>query len=112
MVNSMQKVYNSAKILVDIVSRETLDLHDLWDIELRPNLCTSRPLTRDQEELLGNHRGAAGPQDVVVFFVRSTNPPFSGCSAHPAGKPAALVVWGATEWTLAHEVGHILGLPH
>ena len=48
----------------------------------------------------------------MVYFVRSTVPPFNGCAAHPAGQPGAVVVQGATQWTLAHEVGHVLGLPH
>jgi hypothetical protein len=48
----------------------------------------------------------------VVYFVRSTVPPFNGCAAHPAGKPGAAVVQTATQWTFGHEVGHVLGLFH
>ena len=49
---------------------------------------------------------------MVVYFVRSTVPPFNGCASHPAGRPGAVVARGATIWTLAHEVGHTLGLFH
>ena len=39
-------------------------------------------------------------------------PPSNGCAAHPAGRPGAVVAQGASRWTLAHEVGHVLGLRH
>jgi hypothetical protein len=39
-------------------------------------------------------------------------PPFNGCAAHPADRPGAVVAQGATQWTLSHEVGHVLGLDH
>jgi len=48
----------------------------------------------------------------VVYFVRSTVPPFNGCAAFPAGRPGAVVAQVATVWTLGHEVGHVLGLNH
>lgn len=49
---------------------------------------------------------------MIVYLVRSTVPPLNGCAAFPAGRPSAAVVSGASAWTLAHEVGHVLGLPH
>ena len=39
-------------------------------------------------------------------------PPYNGCATHPAGQPGAVIVQGATQWTMAHEVGHVLGLSH
>ena len=49
---------------------------------------------------------------MVVYFVRSTNPPLNGCAAHPNNRPGAVVAQGATRWTLGHEIGHVLGLNH
>ena len=68
-------------------------------------------VTGEQTNLF-NNRNNAGPTDVVVYFVRSTVPPFNGCAAYPATRPGAVVAQGATKWTLAHEVGHVLGLFH
>ena len=48
----------------------------------------------------------------MLYFVRSTLPPYNGCAAHPDGRPGAIIASYATEWTLAHEVGHVLGLYH
>jgi hypothetical protein len=52
---------------------------------------------------------------VVVFFIRSTTGAAgatNGCAAHPAGIPGAVVTQIASRWTLAHELGHVFGLPH
>jgi hypothetical protein len=55
----------------------------------------------------GNRSG-----EIVIFFVRSTVPSFNGCATFPASAPGAVVVQGASRWTLAHEIGHVLGLNH
>ena len=67
---------------------------------------------RPTSRTICSDRAGAGGNDVVVYFVRSTVPPFNGCAAHPAAEPGAVVARGATQWTLAHEVGHVLGLRH
>ena len=54
----------------------------------------------------------AGADDVCVYFVRSTVPPLNGCAAHPGTRWSAVVTSVASPWTLGHEVGHVLGLPH
>jgi hypothetical protein len=67
--------------------------------------------TAEQNQLFAN-RNFVGANEVVIYFVRSTVPPFNGCAAFPAGSPGAVVAQGATRWTLGHEVGHVLGLVH
>ena len=59
-----------------------------------------------------NHRNNAGPNDIVIYFVRSTVPVYGGCATHPQGRPGAVVASDADRWTLAHEIGHVLGLSH
>ena len=68
-------------------------------------------VTPEQTQLMANRNGV-GTNDVVAYFVRSTNPSFNGCAAHPANRPSAVVASIASEWTLGHEVGHVLGLAH
>jgi hypothetical protein len=108
-VRRMEEVYASVGIYVQVVSTENLDLPDLNDVDVGE--CLLGQTTAEQDELFAN-RNNAGADDVVVYFVRSTVPPFNGCAAHPPGIPAAVVAQGATQWTTAHEVGHVLDLRH
>ncbi|MGE3152864.1 MAG: FG-GAP-like repeat-containing protein [Nitrospiraceae bacterium] len=109
MVVAMQQVYESVGIRVHRVSTETLSLPALNDVDVGG--CTRGTVTAEQTQLFGNRNNAWG-RDVVVYFVRSTVPPYNGCAAHPQGRPGAVVAQGATIWTLGHEVGHVLGLNH
>jgi hypothetical protein len=109
MIVAMQQVYQAVGVRVHRVSTETLNLPVLNDVDV--GSCQRGVTTAEQNQLFGN-RNNAGPLDVVVYFVRSTVPPSNGCAAHPAGQPGAVVAQGATVWTLAHEVGHVLTLRH
>jgi hypothetical protein len=110
MVSAMRQVYTAAGFRVNIESTETLaNLPALLDIDV--GRCVRGTTTAEQNQLFQN-RNNVGANDVVVYFVRSTVPPFNGCATHPDGRPGAVVAQGASRWTLAHEVGHVLSLRH
>ena len=109
MLERMRQVYNASGIEVELGSTETLNLPALNDLDVGG--CTMGTTTQEQNTLYGN-RNNVGANDVAVYFVRSTVPPFNGCAAFPANQPSCCVVQGATQWTMAHEVGHVLGLSH
>jgi hypothetical protein len=109
MVTRMREVYESVGIQVQLASTENLNLPDLNDCDV--GSCVLGSTTAEQDTLFGN-RNNVGANEVVVYFVRSTVPPFNGCASHPTNRPGAVVVQGATQWTLAHELGHVLGLRH
>jgi hypothetical protein len=110
MVSAMQVVYAAAGVDVALATTEVLNnLPMLLDVDVAG--CTSGTTTKEQDQLFEN-RNNVGDHDVVVYFVRSTVPPLNGCAAHPSGRPGAVVVQSATQWTLGHEVGHVLGLSH
>ena len=109
MITNMQWVFEAVGIRVQRASTENLNLPLLNDLDV--GSCTMGAVTTEQTQLFNNRNN--GPvTDVVVYFVRSTNPPLNGCAAFPAGRPGAVVAQGASRWTLGHEVGHVLGLPH
>jgi hypothetical protein len=108
-VRRMAEVFGGVGIYVQLLSSENLDLPLLNVVDVGG--CQRGETTDEQDELFANRNGAAA-DDVVVYFVLATDPPFNGCAAHPAGIPAAVVAQGATQWTTAHEVGHVLGLSH
>jgi hypothetical protein len=110
MVANMQTVYSSVGINVVLGSTENLSLPSTF-LDIDVGACTSGSTTTEQNQLFAN-RNNVGPNDVVAYFVRSTIPPFNGCASHPAGQPGAVVASIASQWTLAHEIGHVLGLSH
>jgi hypothetical protein len=114
MLMAMRTVYDTADIGVSVGSRESLTggafATTLLDVNVVAN-CPAGQTTAEQNQLFGN-RNAAGSNDVVVYFVRSTVPVLNGCASFPSGQPGVIVTSVASQWTLGHETGHVLGLQH
>lgn len=109
MIASMRSVFEPAGFRVVRASDETLNLPLLNVCDVGG--CTAGSTTAEQNTLFGN-RNNIGTNEVVAYFVQATNPPLNGCAAHPAGRPGAVVAGIASQWTLGHEIGHVLGLNH
>lgn len=109
MLHNMREVYATGAIDVEWLSTENLNLPALNDVDVGD--CVMGSTTAEQNQLFAN-RNNVGANELVVYMVRSTLPPFNGCAAHPAGRPGAVVAQGASQWTFAHELGHVLGLNH
>jgi hypothetical protein len=112
MLSAMRHVYSTANIGVEVGSRENLTgpaFPTLNDVDV--GKCLAGTTTDEQNQLFQN-RNNVGDNDIVIYFVHSTVPAFNGCSAFPTGKPGSVIAQIASQWTLAHEVGHILGLQH
>jgi len=112
MLVSMRTVYETANIAVTVGSREELAFDALVTVDVDTCGADGDPTTAEQNQLFGN-RGGAAADDVVIYFVRDTNPALNGCANHPQGQSGAVVAAPiASRWTLAHETGHVLGLSH
>lgn len=108
MIARMREVYEPVGVMIEVASFERVPSVEFLDVEV--GTCMMGDLSADQQRLFAIRGSSAN--ELVVYFVRSTIPPYNGCAAHPPTRPGAVISSFATEWTLAHEVGHVLGLAH
>jgi hypothetical protein len=113
MLDRMREVYSTAGIRVVVVSREDFSgpniFTSLRDLDIVAG-CPKGQTSTEQDQLFQN-RNNVGENELAIHFVR-TIPGFAGCAAHPDDQPGAALSQTASIWTLAHEVGHVLGLSH
>ena len=117
MLRNVRQVYSTANIRVAVGSRENLAgpaFTAILDVGVGP--CTmGQARTTEQTQLFGI-RNFVGANEIAVYFVRSVlqnnTQALNGCASFPANQPSCVVGHTASGWTLAHEVGHVLGLAH
>lgn len=110
MLVRMREVYDTASLDVELISMEKLSIPVLDTVTV--GSCKSgQSLTIDQKKLFAN-RTHVRENETAVYFVGRIRPAMNGCAVHPRNIPGAVVRSKASKWTLAHEVGHVLGLYH
>jgi hypothetical protein len=61
---------------------------------------------------LGGGRAGVGPTEIMVYYVNDVVEPdgraLNGCAGHRPGVPSVVVASVGSQWTMAHEVGHVL----
>ena len=82
----------------------------------RPNL-----LVLDQDDCLGSGHSVSAEEDelfdlgrtlganIVGYYINTSNGGFAGCAAHPPGRRGFWTGAGASPWTFAHELTHVVG---
>jgi hypothetical protein len=114
-VTAANGIYRAGRVTIHLASIEMLNLPQFEDLDVGG--CGLGPLTGEQIALFTQYRTNAGPHDICAYWVRtmtSNTGTTIGCAAHPAGVPALGLMGSSsmTPWTLAHEIGHVLGLAH
>lgn len=114
LLDCCKKVFDQAKISINVRS-DPLELSDADLVKFTAvkvhSCCAGNSVTAEQSALYALASDVAA-KDIVVFLVQDTDKALDGCAQHPKGRPGALVTSICSKWTLAHELGHVLGLPH
>jgi len=119
MIDRAREIYDKIGIGFVISSREELTTTAIGAATFN-NLdamdvagCDNLGYSADQMTLFAMRNNAAA-DDLCIYFVTSvtSSGSLNGCAAFPPNQPGAVISTGASFWTLAHEVGHVLGLPH
>ncbi|MBF6193949.1 matrixin family metalloprotease [Nocardia implantans] len=119
-----QMLYNAMTLFaangVELVGVSQEDLTDPGDLDRFRTLYvgTAAAPTAEVTDLHATFRSPeyeSGPgleaSEVLIAVVRDMVPAASGCASHPEAQPGVLLSASlASEWTLAHELGHVLGL--
>ncbi len=124
MLNRMREVYSTAGIRVVVASREDLTTAVLGNAnfttlnDLDVGQCDGAT-SNEQNQIFQNQNNIPAGQrnnEIVVYFVRQVTKTggevLNGCATFPNGQPGAVVAQIGSQWTLAHEVGHVFGLSH
>jgi hypothetical protein len=118
MLEGMREVYSTAGIRIELASREVLTgpaFAALLDVDV--GSCDTGTVTAEQTQIFQYH-DSVGANEIVVYFVQSVMRTvgnvggLNGCASHPAGQFGAVIAHDCSPWTLAHEIGHVLGLNH
>jgi hypothetical protein len=104
------EVFNPHDIEFFNLGQDTNNAPVLLDLD-QPS-CFRGQNPTDEEDALYNLERDHAPSDIVVYYLRSTNLGVFGCAAHPANRPGSVVTDTATQYTMGHEIGHVLGLSH
>ncbi|HWS89402.1 MAG TPA: hypothetical protein VN282_20680 [Pyrinomonadaceae bacterium] len=97
----------SPSFWIEPASFNTLDVPLFHVVEIGECKGTA---TAEQKALASNYRFGANSNEIVIYNVLGTNPVKNGCATFPSGAPSAVIAMIASPWTMAHELGHVLGL--
>jgi hypothetical protein len=109
MLRLIHDLYRQAGIGVTIASREQLtgpSFAHLLHIDAGNGVAETPQVTE-----LYSHANFAGPNEPIVYFVKSISTGTFAGLASP-NRPRAMVAHYEYGYTLAHEIAHLLGLDH
>lgn len=109
LLRNAERVYGQYGIKIEYASGQSLNLSPEQSKRYArvDGTCEWRITAGEFREVQG--LGGAVPLfDIVVVFVREFQQAVLGCGGHAPDRPGCIVAAGGTQWTMPHEVGHVL----
>ncbi len=115
-LSDAQQLYFKAEVGISLASIERIDVPGMDEVEVGScPAARKHELTTEQAKLF-EHRNFVRPSEIVIYVVKgivASRDGVLGCANHPAGRPGLIMRHTPTNrWTMAHELGHVLGLSH
>jgi hypothetical protein len=111
--NNVFNQYNIGVQRLITMPFRTARANALTDLLYPPGTCVFNlpNIPAEVDELYDVGRWAF-PSNIICYYVRSISSGIRGCGGWPAGRPGFVVANNETQFTFAHELGHVMGLPH
>lgn len=100
-----------SNIGINVIHRPYEPITARFLADLHIGSCSYGEITEEQR-ILFKLRDGIVDRAIAIYFVHTTDQSAFGCAVHPPNVPGAVVAQDATPWTLAHEIGHVMELPH
>lgn len=109
------RVYGQHGICIQMASGQSLLLSaaDQLTLDVIDGECQWNQESAEQRRLFG--LGGRADSGILVYYVnriqQTDGSSLNGCAGHIPSRPAVVVAASGSQWTLAHEVGHVLLRP-
>lgn len=113
-LQNAQRVYGPHGICVEYASGQCLQLsaEDTLTLDVVDGKCKWDSVSDEQRLLHGLGGGPVGFTGIRVYYVNRIRKPdgktLNGCAGHAPLRAAVAVAARGSQWTLAHELGHVL----
>lgn len=123
MITTTQNFYAEFGIQVQVQEKSVEELNFVNDPnaqklkhrEIRENAEISpdaEPTTQEKELYEYKRPPNYIPREIIVYFIKSTSPSTWGCAYRNPKRTSIIITQKASSHTLAHEIGHVVGLTH
>ena len=105
-LSALKRVFKLHGIKIVVKSNRKVNKKELFVV----TVSNDTTQTTEEQDKLFSLAPDGEAKSITAFFIQATDPPYWGISNRE--QSSVIVSKDAKKWTLAHEIGHLLGLEH